>query len=124
MPLVAPGNRVCVVAGPAELRSKRLGDIVDMEDGVEPIPPKDLEGGQLSTTGVLCEVGEADLTLLTLSVGRDEEQILRVPTRAVGPVGRGPFLKDERAQDPAEGHDGESPRLELDEEHAPRLAHG
>ncbi len=71
---------------------------------------------------VLREVREADLALVALAVGGDEEQIVRRPAGAFGAVGGRTLLHDDLAQDAAQRDDRKRLRLELDEEDAPGLA--
>ena len=105
---------------PVELFAQGGGEVVDLERGVAAVPAEHAEGGHVAL--LLMEVGEGDFaTIVFRAEGGDEEQVLGVPGRAVGLVGRGAFLHHEVRKDAAKDDDGEFFLIELDEKDAPRL---
>ena len=99
-----------------------LCDSVEVERRIEVVPSKHLEGGQVVAVLGLREVREGDPAFLALAVVGHEEQVVGGPGLALGPVGRGALLERHLAEDAAQRHHGQAPRLELHEEDAPRLA--
>ena len=105
---------------PVELFAQRGGEVVDLERGVATVPAEHAEGGHVAF--LLMEVGERDFPAIVLRTeGGDEEQVLGVPRRAVGLIGRGASLHHEVGKDATEDDDGEFFLIELDEKNAPRL---
>ena len=121
-PVLAPSVGVVLVVGPGEVVGQLLCDSVEVERRIEVVPSKHLEGGQVVAVLGLREVREGDPAFLALAVVRDEEQVVGGPGLALGPVGRGALLERHLAEDAAQRHHGQAPRLELHEEDAPRLA--
>ena len=105
---------------PVELFAQRGGEAVDLERGIAAVPAEHAERGHVAL--FLMEVGERDFATIVFSPeGGDEEQVLGVPGRAVGLVGRGAFLHHEVGKDAAEDDDGELLTVELNKEDTPRL---
>ena len=121
-PALAPGVGVALVVGPGEVVGQLAGDVVEVERRVEIVPAEHLERRQVVAVVALREVREGDAALLALTVVGDEEQVVGGPGLPLGLVGRGALLERHLAQDAAQRHDGQTLRLELDEEDAPGLA--
>jgi len=95
--------------------------VIQVQVRVVAVPAQDAQRGEVTHLGIVGEVSQADLAGSAFAVGRHEQQIVQVPGRTLGAVGRGSLLENQLPQDAAQGDHGQTLRLELDEEDAPRL---
>ena len=58
--------------------------VVKMQAGIVAVPAEHLQRGQVVQVRVFGEVGQADLPLVALAVGRNEQEVVHVPGRAFG----------------------------------------
>ena len=100
------------------------GDVLGLERGVRAVPSEDAENGEFCGVGVLVEMGEGDLAVLSFPKGGDEKNIGGIPALAVGRIGGVSLFDDERVEDAAQDDDGQLGLAELDEEDAEGLTTG
>ncbi|MBM4043207.1 MAG: hypothetical protein FJ290_32365 [Planctomycetes bacterium] len=120
-PALPPGRDIGLVIGPGKVLGERLGDVVEVERGVEVVPAEHLEGGEVMASPGRQEVREGDLALIALTVVRDEEKVISGPRLALGSIRGGALVEHHLTQDATQGHHGKALGLELDEEDAPGL---
>ena len=78
-------RHVAGVFRPAELVVQLVVDVVEVQIGIVAVPAQHAERGKIVQLRVFGEMRKADLPLVALAEGGDEEQVVRGSTTAARP---------------------------------------
>ncbi len=99
-PLVPPSLQVARLGRPAQFICERLLRVGDVKHGVAIVPTQNFQNGQVGRAfRVLGEVGERNPTIIFLTVGGNEQEVVKLPGPLAGLPGTGALLQDEMAED-------------------------
>src|SRR5438105_2774633 len=66
-------------------------------------------------------MGEGNVAVIGFAIGGNEQQVMKLPCGLLSPIGRLPFLDDQRTEDAAKNNNGQTFRLEVNEKDSPWL---
>ena len=116
------GADIAFIFRPMQAFTQGVVDAGERERGVAAIPAEHVQGRLVIRVLVKMREGDFAVVRAVLSEGGDKQQILGMPGRGSGFVGRGALLDDKVREDAAQDDDRQFLVFEFDEENAPRLA--